>query len=192
VRVVTCAFSLLLALTATGLAQRRLPEADIRAAFILKFPAFVTWSRALGDTLHIGVADGEELLAALSRLAEQHNATPAEALLPGIPPVVRVIALGHSRDLGLFHILVLAGAETSGVDGLVTRAHQAGVITIDSRPEPGAGTVIRLCRDANRIIFDVDLEAARAAGVKVSSRLLQLAHGQQGLMLVPAGRAHLC
>ncbi len=192
VRVVGCALPLLLGPSASAQAQRRLPEADIHAAFILKFPAFVTWSRSPGDTLHIAVVEGEELLAALGRLAEQHNATPADGLLPGVPPVVTVAALGRSGDPRPFHILVLAGPHAGPVNDLIARAHQAGAVTVDCRPEPGAGTMIKLRRDVNRLRFDVDLEAARAAGIKVSSRLLQLARGDRGHMLLHARRARLC
>ncbi len=182
----------LLAVSTPTLAQRQLPEAEIRAAFILKFPAFLTWSHPLGDTLRIGVVDGEELLAALDRLAAQHNAQPEGGLLPGVPRVVHVEAVSSSGDPTPLDILVLAGTATGGAPDLIERAHRAGVLTIDSRLESGRDTVIILSRESTKICFDINLAAARAAAIKISSRLLQLAHGHQGIILVREDRARLC
>ncbi len=96
---------------------------EIKAAFLLRFPDFVSWKNAPGDTLRIGVSADSTLLEQLSRLAENENRSGL-----GAPRAIIVIGVTELEDVGRCDILVLGDRIPQDQAAFVAAAHQSGTL----------------------------------------------------------------
>lgn len=165
---------LLWGLGVAGFACADNTAADIKTAFVFNFAKFVEWPRAaFADDhapLHLCLL-GQPLEGRLGLL----NGREAQ----GRPIRVRTID-GPDAVPGC-HLLVIGEASDAQRAALLQSAARAPVLTIsDSRDFPQQGGMIGLFVDASRVQFGVNLGAAQAAGLKMSARMLQLAHGVRG------------
>jgi hypothetical protein len=157
-------------------------EAEIKAAFLLKFPDFVSWQPPLGDTLRIGVIGDDAMLDALPRLADQ------EQRAAGVSRVFIVFSVTGSADARRCHILVLGDAPGVDLAPILSAAHRAGALSVGDWNKPREGAVIRIFREADHVRFVISQPSAREAGLRISSKLLNLSHDQTG-GVYPAGDA---
>jgi hypothetical protein len=150
-------------------------EAEVKAAFVLKFAGFVEWPADAfprpDDPLVIGVAGDDEIAANIEQLA-------AGRRMEGRPVVVRRLP-----DAGPFtgvHILLLGRrSETRLRDLIAAAAGQTLVVT----QQPGAlrlGSVINFSTEGGRVRFAVSLASADARNLKLSARLLAVAQSVEG------------
>ncbi len=154
-------------------------EAEIKAAFLLRFPDFVNWRTAPRDTLFIGVSGDEALLKMLSRLAAQDNQPGL-----GAPYVVAVIPVNGPSVAGKCQILVLGKAVVPAELPHLLAAYKGGVLTVGVWDAPRSGAIIRLFREGSRVRFDISQTLAKEAGLLISSKLLNLAR-EQSIRIVP-------
>ncbi len=148
-------------------------ESEIKAAFLLRFPDFISWSTSPGDTLLIGVSGDEKLLEMLSHLVEQEN-----QLGFGAPYVLAVTAVSNPAEAERCEILVLGNGIQSDSLPDLARAHKAGILTVGVWNQPREGTVIHLFREGSRVRFEISQSLAKEAGLMISSKLLNLAREQ--------------
>ena len=143
-------------------AQAQVDAETLKAAFVYNFALYATWPAPVRDTAEITVC-----VPARSTLA------PALGELAGKPVDARRLAVRS----------VEAYAPGDGCDVRVVDATAAsppaerGVLTIcdcSESPAP-SGDIIALVREGTRLRFDVDLAAADAARITLSSKLLHLA-----------------
>ena len=146
-------------------------EAAIKAAFLLRFAAYVEWpadSRGPpGGAITIGVLGDEAVTAELVRQA------------PGRRVGERPLAVRRLRPAeapGEAMVLFLGRAE-HGRLGMLQQALQSRSFLLVTESEDGpdtAGMINFVLRD-RRLRFEVDLAAAEKAGLQLSSRLLGVA-----------------
>lgn len=153
-----------------SLAQATSPEYQIKAAFLLKFPAYVEWPKDVfpneTDPLIFGVVDSTEMYESLQAVA-------AGQLLAGRSIEVR--QLRPDMSVSGVNVLFIGG---TGQSAAVTLSAVAGlpVLTVtDSSDEQPTGSMINFAIVDDRVRFDVTLAATEHAGLKLSSRLLQVA-----------------
>jgi hypothetical protein len=143
------------------LARAQVDEATLKAAFVYNFALYTSWPASPGEphALTLCIARTSALAPALREL----EGKPVQAR----ELVVRELETGAS-PMGC-SILVL-GAEAPA-------SQEPGVLTIcDCADHDGMhGTVIALVREGDRLRFDVDLGAANASKLSLSSKLLRLA-----------------
>lgn len=156
-----------------GLGQMR-----VKAAYLAKFGAFVTWpDRAFAQAdapLVIGVLDADVLaeelaLVVLGRMAQGRLLT------------VRKLHAGDTAT-GL-HMLFIGDASAPVVAAMLAATRSLPVLTVTDQLLPARGTpgtVITFVVVAGRLRFDVSMKAATAAGLAVSARLLTAAHHVEG------------
>jgi len=150
-------------------------EAEVKAAFVLKFASFVEWPADAfarpDDPLVIGVAGDDEIAAGIEQLA-------AGRRMEGRPVVVRRLP-----DAGPFtgvHILLLGRRSEARLRDLVAAA--AGHVLVVTQ-QPGAlrqGSVINFSTEGGRVRFSVSLASADARNLKLSARLLAVAQSVEG------------
>jgi hypothetical protein len=164
-------------------------ETEVKAAFLLKFPDFVNWATPTGDTLIVGVAGDAGLAEALRKLADEQNQATREGL-GGAGPARRIVIrrVTSPTETRGCRILVLGDSPSPDLDAVLDAAHRAGVLTVGIWDQPREGAVIRLYREGKRVRFDVDQTLARDAGLRISSKLLNLAR-DQSCRDVPTGDA---
>jgi hypothetical protein len=164
---VTAAAFSLLACTAHGQAS----EAAVKAAFLYKFPGYVEWPAeafpAADSPFVIGVAGSEEVASELERLA------------PGRTIGTRRIVVRRLREgdavRGL-HI-VFVGRLDPGARSLIraAQAQPGTLIVTDAERGLEAGAAINFVAFEDRVAFEVSLEPAERAGLRISSRMLAVA-----------------
>ncbi len=157
--------TLLCALIAPGTARAQSAgEMAIKAAFLVKFGAYVDWPRGSGPVA-ICVVGRDPLGSALTGAA-------AGQLLDGRPIVVRRLE-SVSRDSGCA-IAYLTGSTRQSVSAGLAALRSAPVLTVtDSRWNSARG-MIHFQIASNRVRFHIDDRAAAAGGLGISSKLMAL------------------
>jgi len=143
-------------------------EAGIKAAYLYKFAAYVDWpedSWAVSRPFVIGVMDADEVAQELERIVPGRSvhARPVE---------VRRVREGQSTA-GL-HMLFI------GREGDVRTAlrgpEQPGLLVVTDNPRGlELGSTINFILAAEHLGFEVSLEAAQRHGLRISSRMLNVA-----------------
>jgi YfiR/HmsC-like len=162
------AWCLALALTAfaTAVASDDLPEYRLKAAFLYNFALFTEWPANIGSTLNLCIYGrdpfGEEIDA-----------------LQGKPVGDRRVAIRRIASLeGLTacQVVFIAGPSSDGISRVLSSLRGATALTVADAPGAAAqGVVLNMIVVKSKITFEANLTAARAANLKLSSKLLSLA-----------------
>lgn len=147
-------------------------ERSVKAAFLYKFLAYTEYpAAAFSDPnapVVIGVAGSEEMAAELARVVNGRTVF-------GRAVAVRSVREGES--LSGVHLLFIGGGDNARAARWTRAAQQQPVLVVtesDNGPLPGSIINFRVVED--RVRFDVWLDAAERNNVKLSSRLLTVAH----------------
>jgi hypothetical protein len=165
VRALFAAFGLL----AACVAGAQPLEHEVKAAFLYKFLSFVEWpaqSFARADApLVIGVLAADEVHASLEQAVQGRQAQNR-------PVQVRRVAAGE-RLSGL-HVLFVGRAAAASLARLAAPPGVLVVAEADGALEQGA--MINFLRSDGRVRFEVAPETAERRGLRISSRMLAVAH----------------
>lgn len=148
-----------------------LNEYQVKAVFLYNFARFVEWPAAAldrgGDTFVIGILGEDPFGAAL-------ESTVRGEVIHDRRLVVRHFSSAGEAASG--HIVFIGSPAGERFGPALAELARAGVLTVgDSERLAGPGVVISFRLEQNRVRFDVNLEAAERAGLKISSHLLKLA-----------------
>ena len=160
---------LALALLATvALAQQHATEEQVKAAYLYNFGKFATWQSAPS------AGDFQICVIGQDPFGEELDKTIAGGTINGAP--VRILRLSASQDTSPCRIAYIGPSEHGRLKELLPRLTKQHVLAVSDMPDfLSRGGVIALVRDGNRVRFDVNLPAANAAGVSLSSELLRVA-----------------
>lgn len=162
---------LVLALVAMGgaRAQQAANESTVKAVFLYKFAGYVEWPSAAfpaPDTpLVIGVASADDVAGELERLVPGRNVN-------GHPVSVRRVRDENVRGV---HVLFV-GRAAGNAQAMVRAGQQQGALVV-TETEKGLelGSAINFVPVEDRIGFDVSLDSAEKAGLRISARMLPVA-----------------
>lgn len=154
-------------LSAAGrIAAQDLPEYRLKAAFLYNFVVFTEWPAAVGATLRICI----------------HGADPFGAeidALQGKPVGARSIVLQHrgvGEPLKDCQVVFIAPAASGGLARVLAELRDQPVLTVaDSPGAARQGVALNMTVAQNKVTFEANLQAARAHGLNLSSKLLRLA-----------------
>jgi hypothetical protein len=148
----------------------RSDEDRIKAAVVSKITQFVDWpSAALAGrkSIDVCVAEPDRFGADLAELA-------AGERVKGRDLTVRVVST--ARDLDNCQLLFVPGRVRAGKHPLLESAESLPILTVGDYPTfMDDGGIVQLRTIDGRVRFDINLVAARQAGIQVSSQLLRLA-----------------
>jgi hypothetical protein len=165
-------------LTAT---QIQPSEYQVKAAFVFHFAQLVDWpADALGseDRPLILCTTGENALSGVLDTTVRGKQTGTHPL--------GVRHLQEKDDPGGCHLLFIVGKDKRRAAAILARLNNAPILTVgESDDFVERGGMIGFCLQENKIRFDINLNAAQRANLKISSRLLLLAKtvigdGRQG------------
>ena len=144
-------------------------EDDIKATFLFNFTKFVEWpaGTATAEGFRLCTVAEPGFNNALDRTltGETANGLPIVRLTPATPDAAR------SCD-----ILFLGRLENERADRWISAVRGAPVLVVGESPAAAdRGAHINFVVDDNRVQFDVNTEAARRAGLIISSKLLRVA-----------------
>ena len=160
---------LMLAVSAFAAAPEFADENAVKAAFVYNFAKFTewpdeTWNRTPQLRLCVAGTD-EDLTQAIANLE-------SKATVRGKPLQVRRLA--GPEEAPQCHILVLTGRIKPQPWLLATSGN--AVLTVgEGEAFNGAGGMIGLYLDNDKVRFDASVDAAQRAGLRLSSQILRLA-----------------
>jgi hypothetical protein len=165
---------LLVGLLLAGRMGRAEPPQDeyrVKAAFIFHFAQLIDWP---ADT-----TPGADNSLFLCTLGDDPFRGDLESTVEGKAIGTRVLRIRHLKrpeDIPGCGILFLGKAEGAHVSTILTVLHSAPILTVGESPGfLGAGGMICFRNENDRVRFDINLDAARAASLRVGSRLLMMA-----------------
>lgn len=142
-------------------------EDEVKAAFVYNFAKFVEWPKdIINGQINLCIS-GESPLG-FSALKTIDGRTAQDKQL-----VTKL--LNKSDDLKGCHIVFIAGSEHGRMSQLLKLAHQQHALTIGDMDGFTKGGAIGLVKADEKIRFNINLLAAKEAGLTISSRLLSLA-----------------
>jgi hypothetical protein len=154
-----------------GSAQPAQDEYRVKAAFIFHFAQLIDWP---AETPPGG---GSSLF--LCTLGDDPFRGDLESTVEGKTIGTRVLRIRHLKrpeDIPGCGILFLGKAESAHIPTVLTELHSAPILTVGETPGfLGAGGMIDFRDESGRVRFDINLDAARAASLRVGSRLLMMA-----------------
>lgn len=146
-------------------------ERRVKAAYLLKFPGYVTWPEGVFASpdapMSFGVIGDEQLAAELVRAAAGKDVT-------GRPLTVR--RLREGEPLAGVHILFVAGHDNARLAQVLRAAGGQPILVVteaDGALERGSAINFMLVSD--RVKFEIGIDGAERRGLKLSSRLLAVA-----------------
>lgn len=161
-----CSFVLLVPVYAA--AQPRIPDYQVKAAFLYHFTQFVEWPLPNNrDPFLMCVADSPATGAALEQLT-RHRFVEAHPI-----QVLRVTA---SSDVHNCRLLFIAVCSKTKLQQLLANVHDLSLLTIGEQSGfVDAGGMVELFRHDERIVFTISPEAMQKVHLNASSKLLRLA-----------------
>jgi len=140
-------------------------EAQVKAAFLLNFARFVEWPELPSGpfTLCIAAEDG---------FVESVRASLLGQNVAGHELQVRQVRAGDSpADC---HVMFVGFADAAGAAELLRRTRGPVLTVGETLQFLRDGGMIRVFVEQSKVRFEIDQQAAAAAGLKVSSHLLRL------------------
>jgi hypothetical protein len=152
-------------------AQTPSTEYRLKAAFLYRLPSFVDWPAAAvtgRSSLDLCVERPDPFGSVLAELV-------AGEALNGLP--YRVLIVGRDQSIDACHVLFVPAEAAGSVRAILQKTSSLPILTIGESPGfLEGGGIINLRIIGGRIRFDVSDEAARRAGLRLSSQLLKLAN----------------
>jgi len=148
-------------------------EYQVKAAFLLNFGKFVVWPPTSFPSnsapLVLGVYGGNSFVADLENIVRGQN-------IAGHPVTVRLLT--NPRDLRKCHIVFISMSQQRQLVDVLDALQGASVLTVteDMNHFRESGLMINFVIDREgRIRFEINNGAAERAGLRISSKLLNLA-----------------
>jgi hypothetical protein len=146
-------------------------EYQVKAAFIYNFVQFVDWpaSAFAGDSspITIGVLGANPFGDALDHVVEGKTAH-------GRTLAVRYFS--RIEDLEKCQVLFVVSSDQNFLQTLHDKLKDQSVLTIGEADQfLPTGGIIRMSTEENKVRFEINVEAAEQAQLKISSKLLHLA-----------------
>jgi len=166
VRMPAWCLGLALAAFAAAALSDDLPEYRLKAAFLYNFALFTEWPADIGSTLNLCVYGRDPF-------GEEIDALQGKPVGDRRMVVHRVTTV---EGLTVCQIVFIAETSGDGISRVLSSLRGATVLTVADAPGAARqGVALNMSVVKNKITFEANLTAARAANVKLSSKLLSLA-----------------
>lgn len=151
-------------------------EYQVKAAFLYNFAKFVEWPPQAfpddGTPITIGILGerGENPFGAyLDNIVKDRT-------INGRRLVIKQYSSTSDPGLKACHIIFICRSERSGLGKILETAKGFNALTVtDMEQSPNTGVMVNFVMEENKVRFDINDEAAKQAGLKISSKLLSLA-----------------
>ncbi len=159
-------------------AQPAPTEARVKSAFLYNFAKFVTWPSntfsSADEPVVIGILGKDPLGADLAAtVANKTLNTPDSP--KGRPFKIR--QLNSKDDLSQCQILFISVSEENRLPEILKKLGNAPVLTVGNEIKRFAqsGGIINFVKEQDKIRFEINVQAAKRADIKINSTLLNLA-----------------
>lgn len=144
------------------------PTDKVKAAYLLRFPPFVTWHQLLpSSAFEICVVGRDPFGALLRQEAASQREWPKQVVVRHLP-----VARAASGCREMF----VTGSDRQSVADALAVVRGSPVLTVtDDQTDPAARGIINFVPADGRVRFEIDLAAAATNGLAISSKLLSIA-----------------
>lgn len=144
-------------------------EAAVKAAFVYNFAKFAEWPNDSAPQEPIRLCLYGSRDAFMAALADIEGKSAQNR-------PIRVQKVARPSEFRGCHILAVAESEAKQLPDVLRAAEELGALTVaEIEGFADAGGAIGLVVDNERVQFEINLDAARRANLKISSQLLKLA-----------------
>lgn len=145
------------------------PEYQLKAVFLFNFAQFIEWPAeafaAPNTPLVIGVLGKDPF-------DTQLDDTVRDEVVAGHPLEIR--RFKEAGEIDRCHILFISRSESERLPSVLAELRGRSILTVgDTEGYALRGVMIRFVSEKNRIRLRINLDAAKAAGLVVSSKLLR-------------------
>jgi hypothetical protein len=146
----------------------QIDEGLVKAAALVKVAMFVDWPAAPpGERFVIGVAAEDAFVEAVAKFANGRRLQGRE---------IQIQRLAESDDSCTCQLIFVAGRDGRRLPTVLRWARTKPILTIgETTAFLREGGIVRLFRDEDRLRMQINNKSAEDVGLKISSRLLQLA-----------------
>lgn len=148
------------------------PDYQIKGDFIYNFATFIDWPESLGKSIVMCVAVPQQAMKYFS-------------ILDGKPVGDKQLVVRHlSPDDSAedCRILYVADSESDDLEDWLSEIQDENVLTVaESDTWLSKGVIVVMQVQDGRVVFDVNMDAARGEEIRINSRLLRLARRIRGL-----------
>lgn len=162
----TALVGLLLLAAAPAARANEAAEYRLKAAFVYNFLNFVEWAPTAEPVFNLCIVGNDPFGAEIDGLAGKAVGTRR----------IELVRKSGTDGVRACHAVFVAAAPADRLGRTLEALRGAPVLTIaDSADAARQGAMLGLRVANSRIVFDANVQAARAAGLTISSRLLRLA-----------------
>jgi hypothetical protein len=145
-------------------------EAKVKAAYIYNFTLFTDWStegnETLTDPINICVFGTDTIGGLLEELSDR--------MVKGRP--LKVLYLKEISKSRKCHIFFISRSEEQQLPLILQKLHGANILTVSDIPRfSQKGGVIGFMIESERVKIEINLRAAKRAGLKFSAKLMEIA-----------------
>lgn len=164
--------SALLTVGVSALGRAQSPtEYEVKAVFLYNFAKFVEWPGVAGD------APNEPFVIGI--LGEDPFGKVLDETLRGKTVNGRTVVIARllrAKDARGCHIVFISGSESRHLHSIFESLQGSNVLTVgETEGFARQGGAINFTLEESRVRFEINIEAAQRAGLKISSKLLSLA-----------------
>ncbi len=142
-------------------------EYNLKAMFILNFMKYVEWPQSKDNTFRIAIAGQSEIKEALITMIKMKPALEGKK--------IEIITL-EEGEVRPCQILFVPNDESKELLNIIKGYQGKGILIItDDNHYASKGAAINLINIDNKIRFEIYLAQAKLAGIKISSKLSELA-----------------
>ena len=147
-------------------------EYELKAAMLYNLTNFVDWPVSVYPDARKAI-----FLCILGQDALGDSLTSTIVNRPGSVRSVSIRHLQGDKEFSGCQVLYIASSERKTVIQIFSTVRNSGVLTVGEMTQFAAhGGMIQFSLEDQRIRFDINLGAASLSGLRISSRLLALAH----------------
>ena len=171
VRIMVASCCLVAATFSWGATARAAPanEYQIKAAFLFNFAKFVAWpANAFPDAntpLVIGVLGQDPFGSYLDDTVRGERVDNRQLVIQ------RYRSPGEIKNC---HVLFISRSEAGRLSQIISSLKYRNLLIVTDADGGDGGVIIRFVNEGNRIRFKIDAQAAKAANLTISSKLLRL------------------
>ncbi len=168
-RRVVAAVAVLVSVASTGQPGPAVSEAALKAAFVYKFTRFIEWpdeGRGCPEVATVAVLGDDAPVAELREAVAGRRSQGRE---------VQIVRVHDVADIKACSLVWVATREASQPERLLRKLRGVPVVVVSDAPGfARRGGTIGLVMEDGRIAFEINVGAASAARIQISSRLLTL------------------
>lgn len=148
------------------------PEDQVKAACLLNIPKYITWPEktfaSSNSPVVLCLVGQQSFRSELQRIAAIRTASPRRVILKDVDP--------DGDFPSPCPVVFIGAAERRRLPEILSRFHDLPVLTVgESDNFISSGGMINMTIRDKRVRLQVNLRAAEAVGLKISSKLLQVA-----------------